>query len=321
MDDNLLGYLLNSLDEAEHRQVEEYLQANPPARERLEALRQALAPLAEDRDSIVAPPNLAVRCLAYVAEHCCRELPRSPLPTSRAVPSRPFWRRADVLVAASLLLAVLAFSFPLVAKLRHDRAKIECQNNLREFYTALQSYYNVRGNLPNYTDKTPLKVPGMIAPLLHDAGLLEKASMRCPANGSPLPCTVSLAQLQQLCSPGDGGCGSRMQQQADGLIPCYAYSLGYNEAGNYHFPNVPTDLPAQLLPLMADRPPLQAQQGNSLNHGGLGQNVLFHDGHVLFAVSRNVGIDGDDIYLNRDMKVGAGLDCRDTVLGSSGAKP
>ena len=38
-------------------------------------------------------------------------------------------------------------------------------------------------------------------------------------------------------------------QQVEGLIPCYAYSLGYNEGGNYHFPDLPKDLPAHLLPL------------------------------------------------------------------------
>ena len=36
--------------------------------------------------------------------------------------------------------------------------------------------------------------------------------------------------------------------------------------------------------------------GNSLNHGGEGQNVLFGDGHVEFVRSPNVGVDNDNIY-------------------------
>lgn len=36
--------------------------------------------------------------------------------------------------------------------------------------------------------------------------------------------------------------------------------------------------------------------GNSLNHEGEGQNVLFGDGHVEFARTANVGVDGDNIY-------------------------
>lgn len=319
MDDNLLGYLLNGLDPATHAAVEAHLRADPQARQNLERMRQALAPLAADADPS-APPDLAVRTLALVAEHCCRDLPVSPtLPHTPAF-TRPFWRRADVLVAASLLLVVLGLAFPAINHLRAYRAKIECQNNLREFYAALKTYYDVNGQLPNFTDKTPLKVAGMVAPLLHDAGLMQKASVRCPAVGEPLLCTVSVTQFQGLCANGPGGCHGTIQQQADALIPCYAYSLGYNENGTYHFPNLPKDVLASTLPLMADRPPLFAQAGNSPNHGA-GQNVLFHDGHVIFAVSRNVGINGDDIYLNRDMKVGAGVDCRDTVLGASGSQP
>ena len=36
--------------------------------------------------------------------------------------------------------------------------------------------------------------------------------------------------------------------------------------------------------------------GNSLNHGGVGQNVLFGDGHVEFTQKPNVGFDNDNIY-------------------------
>ena len=78
-------------------------------------LRQLLAPLAEDRDSIVPPPDLAVRAIAKVAEHCCRELPCAPAQSVRTIPSRPLWHRVDVLVAASVLLALLSFGIPAVA--------------------------------------------------------------------------------------------------------------------------------------------------------------------------------------------------------------
>jgi prepilin-type processing-associated H-X9-DG protein len=79
------------------------------------------------------------------------------------------------------------------------------------------------------------------------------------------------------------------------------------------------------LPLMADAPACDANSevrpGNSANHEGRGQNVLFTDGHVEFLTTRTVGPDGDDIYLNADQKVGAGRGPRDSVLGQSGAVP
>jgi len=110
-------------------------------------------------------------------------------------------------------------------------------------------------------------------------------------------------------------------KQAPRLLPCYAYSLGYrDETGVYHCAMEATQTACARVPLMADGPPPGVGNSlNSTNHGGRGQNVLFNDGHVEFCVSRHVG--GDDIYLNRDLKVGAGVDCNDAVLGSSAAHP
>ena len=61
--------------------------------------------------------------------------------------------------------------------------------------------------------------------------------------------------------------------------------------------------------------------GNSLNHGGTGQNVLYFGGNVTFATHRHVGVDGDDIYLNKRNRVAAGVNRWDTVLGASAAHP
>ena len=79
--------------------------------------------------------------------------------------------------------------------------------------------------------------------------------------------------------------------------------------------------PINRLPLMADCPPANPQCGNSPNHAGKGQNVLFMDGHVEFCTERNVGVRGDDIFLNKAAQVAAGLDWTDSVLGRSSATP
>ena len=60
---------------------------------------------------------------------------------------------------------------------------------------------------------------------------------------------------------------------------------------------------------------------NSQNHGVAGQNVLYVGGNVRWCTQPNVGENGDDIFLNRNLKVNAGLGRTDTVLGSSGDKP
>jgi len=314
MDENLVGYLLNSLDPATHERVESLLRANPQARQRLESLRQLLAPLEEDRD-IQPPPDLLLKTLAHVAEHCSRELPRSPTPTQRPCPmSIPFWRRVDVAVAAGLLFAVVTMSFPVVARLRHNHAIVECQKNLSDYYQAVSAYHDVHKKLPNFNaEGPPRNVAGMIAPILHDAGVLnESASICCPATKGLVPCTTTLAQVGALTA-------EEFLQQAPRLLPCYAYSLGYFDGSGYHCAmDSQADCASRRVPLMADGPP-PGVTGNSLNHNGRGQNVLFNDGHVEFCVSRH--IIGDDIYLNRDLKVAAGLDCGDAVLGSSAAHP
>jgi prepilin-type processing-associated H-X9-DG protein len=71
---------------------------------------------------------------------------------------------------------------------------------------------------------------------------------------------------------------------------------------------------------LADRPPAEGINSNSINHGLAGQNVLFADGHIRFLSTRKIGAD-DDIYTNRDGRVGAGLDVSDIVLGYSSARP
>ena len=77
---------------------------------------------------------------------------------------------------------------------------------------------------------------------------------------------------------------------------------------------------------MADRPPFDRPNdpgildANSQNHGGLGQNVLYLGGYVKWAVHRNVGPNQNDIFLNANHELKAGLNPLDTVLGASGAQ-
>src|SRR5438128_5281975 len=78
MDENLIGYLLNALDSDTRQETEKYLLKNREARERLNRMTEALAPLEADRDAIDPPPGLWARTLARVAEFQCRQLPSAP---------------------------------------------------------------------------------------------------------------------------------------------------------------------------------------------------------------------------------------------------
>jgi prepilin-type processing-associated H-X9-DG protein len=323
MDENLVGYLLDALEPDERRKVEMYLRANPEARQRLQRVRKGLEPLEADLQPIDPPRDLWVRTLARVAEHQCRPLPSAPLPPrSRAVPAqRGWWRRADVLVAASLLFGILLLLPYGVNHLRYIHNITACQNNLRAFYAALTDYSDRhQGKFPDVaTPPAPYNVAGMFVPMLHQSGArLDQVFVSCPSNGRYRPSSLALEDALAMS-------GEEFLRLAPTLAGCYAYSLGYHDATGYHGLRLDPREPHNVsLAILADRPPRDVGQGNpanSPNHSGKGQNVLFVDGHCAWCITRMVGVDRDDIYLNHDNMVAAGLNCEDVVLGTSDAHP
>jgi hypothetical protein len=130
---DLVGYLWNCLDEDEHRRVAEEVAADPQLQAELESLRHRLEPLAWDREPDAAPPGLAVDTLARVAEFACRDrkLPAAPPVTRPAGTERPWRRRIDVAVAASVILTSLALLLPTIFSIREQMQRLACQDNLR----------------------------------------------------------------------------------------------------------------------------------------------------------------------------------------------
>jgi hypothetical protein len=328
MDEHLVGYLLKALDPATQREVEAYLLAQPEAARKLELLRQALQPLAADRETPLPPPGLRLRTLARIAEYRCRDLPRAPLPLpirSRP-PVRSWWRRADVLVAAALLLIALPLVPSGLNRWRQHRDILECQNNLRNIYLSLIGYSTRHnGALPQVEEEPPRNVAGIFVPILKDAGLLNHdVSVGCPANGRHPPPSISLQELAEIAAEDQ----PRFMEYARQLGGCYAYTLGYRKDGRLCGLRFDPDQANGYVPILADRPPFDQKNylsvdswKNSPNHDGAGQNVLYLSGRFNFFKSRKVGVDGQDIFLNREKRPEAGLDQWDSVLGASGFHP
>lgn len=321
MDENLLGYLLKALDPDTQREVDAYLRTHPEAYQRLERLRRSLAPLAADVNHLQPPPGLWLNTLACVAEYRCRDLPRAPVvrTVSAPAPLRPWWRRADVLVAATLLVVISSLSLPALNKLRARWSRLECQNNLRDVYLALEDYsQRHHGEFPRVEETPPLNFAGVFVPILaHNGALPREVRVNCPSHGRQPPANVSLSQLQAMYF------NQRDQfEQLTGTVGGgYAYPLGYREAGVHHGLRRDQENMAHI-PLLADRPPFDQRTApsltdNSLNHDGEGQNVLYLDGRIEFRTLRKVGFGGDDIYLNRNHRVEAGVNRFDSVLGAS----
>jgi hypothetical protein len=323
MDEQLLGYLIDALEPDERREVESYLQLNPEANEQLENLRLALEPLASDAEPIDPPDGLWLRTLARVGEHNKRPaLPAAPITAgSRALAApRTWWRRADVLVAASILLCVGLLVPPGITKLRFQAAITACQENLRSLYVALAAYSDHHnGEFPDvaHAAPPPRNTASVFIPVLRESQLLsENVSIRCPTADGQTSSTATLHDVRHM-SP------QEFERYVQSMAGCYAYSLGYTDENGVHALRLVADH-ASFMPILADCPPndvAMGNPGNSAAHEGLGQNVLFIDGHCRFTTVRTVGLKRDDIYLNLDGKVGAGKTDWDAVLGSPDSRP
>lgn len=326
MDETLLvGYLLGALEPEENREVERYVAEQPEANRRLELLRRSLQPLEADRGRIDPPPDLWTRTMAFV-EREAPPAPRSIIPFPRStVPPRAWWRRSNVIVAASLFLFVALLIPPGISYVRYRHNITACQDNMRVFYTALKNFADrnhPQGEIPNVAmlANSPRNVAGLVVPVLYQDGLLRNDfSAHCPSNGVKNLEASSLPNLMALNK-------EDFDKQSRELLGCYAYSLGYrDENGNHrNYRCDPSETNSEFIPILADRPPLHISSGdlgNSPNHLGKGQNVLYSDGHGSFRTTRGVGVNGDDIYLNEDNVVGAGKHRWDAVLGESTSRP
>jgi prepilin-type processing-associated H-X9-DG protein len=324
MEENLVGYLINALDDDAQQELEASLRKSPELQARLEVLERALAPLAADRDVDEPHPGLVLSTLARIAEYKCRKLPDAPPPPrSQTVPVvRPWPRRADALVAALLLIVLGGIGSSFLLHLWRDyHGRAVCQENLRLIWTGLQTYCDAHaGNFPTVEAKGPHGVAGMFVPALGDSGMLgSETFVTCPSQQRRPGEHRSVTEMEALYQSNPDA----FRQEAKRLAGGYAYTLGFRDAaGGYHGLRCDSVESGnlKLLPIVADHLDSLTQR-NSPNHGGDGQNVLYLDGHAEWRTSRNAGINGDDIFVNWDNQVLAGKSREDTVLGSGDASP
>jgi hypothetical protein len=319
MDENLVGYLLKALEPEEQREVERYLQTHPGADKRLEELQRGLDLLSRDAGDDEPPSWLWVRALARVAEHKCQTLPAAPAVAAHAAPAgrSGWWRRADVLVAALLLVVIGALVVAWVARFRVDSQVVACQNNLRQFYQALVDYADRNnGDFPRVEPAPPKNFAGSFVPALNEAHMMPPGlSVNCPGDPPRPPSALTFGDLDRMYQDRPDEFASTIR----GLAGCYAYSLGYRDPGTMRLFGLNSSMDGHI-PLMADAPPCQGGNdvlpGNSINHHGKGQNVLCIDGHVEFRTNRTF-----DPYLNGAGRVAAGTNPFDSPVARSDAVP
>jgi hypothetical protein len=323
MENDYLGYLLNAIEPHARRELEADLGTNPEAQVCLESVRQALAPLALDR-SLDPPPGLAQRTLAHVFASPAAAAMAASLEPRIPRFSWPGRRMLELAVAAVCLLTITGLGAVWIARMRgHFTVEpgavqmVECKSNLQKLMLPLRSFADLHhGEFPNVAAAaaSPRNVVALVFPMMQEAKLLTaEAKLGCPlACSSTRP--ASLGEIKAMDS-------DAFLAWADGMQHSYAYSLGYRSNDKIVGMRLDQGKPTSMMPVMADSPPADALRGNSLDHNGKGQHVLYADGHVTFCPTRDVGFQQDDIYLNRAHKVAAGVDWSDTVLASGRVTP
>src|SRR5262249_50075046 len=105
----------------------------------------------------------------------------------------------------------------------------------------------------------------------------------------------------------------------------YAYPLGYRDEEGRLIGLRCNDENRDSLPILSDRPRVLAGAGPASRGLGpdhrTGQNVLYLTGAVRYVNSPWVGVGGDNIYLNNNGLVSAGVNRTDSVLGVDADHP
>jgi hypothetical protein len=308
-----LDYVLGQLEGHELNAAEEARATNPALATELERLGRAIHRLADDGLDDMAPPEgLRFRTVAFVAEAEAAR-PRRRRFHDLAPSSVPF-KWSDVAVAAGIFLAGLLTLVPAVQRTRDQSMLAGCAFNLHQIGTALSQYSGQHHMYPFVSPENPTAQTGTFAVILNDAKLLsDPGTLHCPcksyAGSIPLPDYKTLCAMRH----------TDPQRFKQILSLDYAYHVGNRQPSGQ-----PCAVKGRLIstiPILADQPPndgvSRVLEGNSPNHNGRGQNILFSDGNVRWRRTRWICNEDTDVYLNAEGKVAPGREPLDTVLAPS----
>jgi hypothetical protein len=319
--EQLIGYLLGALDEAEAEAVQQRLAVDPQYREQYVQLRRQLERLEVVLTEPQPPPGLAERTCRLVFQHAdaqrVRALARRPISPQAAPPSRTTrssW--LDMVVAACVLAAVGLGILPAVQNSRFQARLASCQDNLRQLGFSLSAYSMTnQGYFPRVPAQGKLAAGGVYAPTLQNGGFLtDGRRVICPDSALVAERDFRIPSLDEIRAAGAGDL-TRLRSEMGGS---YGYCIGYLDNGVFQ---ATRNFSRPRFALMADAPTPDLPNHQSLNHGGLGQNVLFEDGHVAFLTSSKPCDLGDDIFANDAQVVAVGLHRDDSVIVGSGTPP
>jgi hypothetical protein len=340
-DEDLIGYLIGSLDPEDQTSIEAHLRASSDDIARLERLRIVYAPLEADREPGLPPPGLAIRTIARLAAHLAELEPQNARPSEAATLSA---------VLDAVLEQPLESSTPAA---REEERPPVFPAPARSLPRAPREEPEIRTVGGRF--RLDLIIACGIA--FFACGLLFSAIGKVRARNQLLACQANLQTLHVgLVGYADTHNGHYPQIAPDatadsfatalvdaGQVPVgfrpgcpataasettpvrYTYSLGFQTPTGVlvglHRPDSAAD-EHDLLPISADYPTASATpfDGPLCDHPPQ-MNVLLLGGQVRVTTSPLIGPNGDDIYRNVYGHVAAGIDRTDVVLGRPGDRP
>jgi hypothetical protein len=309
---DMLDYVLKQLDGPALAAAEQELASNPEAAARTERLGHAVNRLMDDGAPFAPPRGLAERTSAFVFE---KRQPRKRRTILDFAPVRVPFRWADVAVAAGIFLAGVLTLLPAVHRSRELGIQAGCSNNLMQLGRALWLYGNQHDHFP-FAPEINAKAPtGAFLAQLHDGGHLTNGELKaidCPSFiGVEKHVHKDMPAFEKVCDM------SREDPTAarHALCTTYAYNVGYFHPDLKRVVPIAADHQA-IVPLLADQGPhvnyRSMLTGNSPNHSGRGQNVLYSDLHVGWHNSRRISPRDGDMYLNSNGTLAPGVGAHDT---------
>lgn len=318
--EQLLGYLLGALEPEERAEVERELAANPRLGQELAEIRDVLEQvgMTERPEPIEPPAGLVDRTCDLVAAQSADPVPVGLPPDRSAGGSVRYYTLTDVLVAASVLLALTALLFPSLSHSRFMARLVTCQNNLRQVGLALWQDSELRPDhsYPRLPWRNQRTVAGLMAPILMERqALTDREAILCPASLTPpLSPERRFPTTQQILSA-SGQELHELQRLAGGNL---AWPIGFVQDGQF--------VPAQNeyrenFCLVAEAPIITVSRGVQPGHEGIGANLFFEDGHIRFIRGIAYISLPDHPYRNRQGEAAFGVDGDDSVLGPSDMRP
>lgn len=320
MRDDLVGYLLNAIDQPEARRIETALadpDTGPALRRELDMLRKATRVLEPDREPFAPPPGLAARTMAFVTSQAAS----GPLPTPRVFsPSidepatRPGAWLDRVLIAATALAACVLVAPLLLDSITDARAR-RVERSLQTTSAALQGYAESHRVFPTPPDSGPLSRAGLYAPTLVSEKRLvaDDGTLLVPGTTLDRQGNFRIPSLEEL----KAAVGTpRFDELVRTMGGDFGYTLGHRDAAGVLQPNA--NLRREHHPLMADAPD-DCRQKSSNHPDGL-HFILFEDGHIERVRQDDLHRD-DHLYKNHEGETAAGTDPEDAVIGDSHHQP